>query len=74
MARAALKLSVDQVGNIAGVSAETIRRLERCSSPKTKLTSIEKLQTAYESLGVIFLRPLPGQAAGVRYGEIPSET
>ncbi len=63
MARAALGLGVRDVAALAGVSPDTVARLERGDALK-ELT-IATIQAALEAAGVIFV-PENGDGPGVR--------
>lgn len=53
MARAALKLGVREIADMAGVTPNTISRFENGSDPKQ--STVEALRKVYQSLGVQFL-------------------
>lgn len=63
MARAAIGLSVRQLGEISGISYTTVTRYE--NSGKANITTINKMKEALESKGVEFI-PENGGGAGVR--------
>lgn len=60
MARAALRLSIDQLGEAAGVRAMTVSSFERGNDAYA--STIDKLQTALEAAGVEFIPA--GRASG----------
>ena len=61
-----LKLEQSELGEISGVSLETIRRLERMDGPLVANSrTLMSLQAALERDGVVFL-PENGGLAGVR--------
>lgn len=64
MARVALSLSVRQAAEIAGVSHETITRIE-AGRKDVKEKTIEKIRAALEAAGVIFVDE-NGEGPGVR--------
>jgi transcriptional regulator with XRE-family HTH domain len=64
LARVALGLSVRQAAEIAGVSHETITRIE-AGRDDVKATTIEKVRLALEAAGVIFIAE-NGEGPGVR--------
>lgn len=63
MARAALKLSVRDLAAAAGVTANTISRIENGSDAKA--STLTSLRAALEAAGVEFI-PENGGGAGVR--------
>ncbi len=65
MARAALKLGVRDLAQLAEVAPMTISRLENGHSGGLADT-LRKVQTALENAGVIFV-PENGEGAGVRF-------
>lgn len=55
MARAATQVSVEQIAELSGLGANTIRRLEKGDRPRGVTTStLARLQETYENLGVHF--------------------
>lgn len=54
MARAALKMGVREIADMAGVTPNTISRFENGSDPKQ--STVEALRNVYQSLGVQFLQ------------------
>jgi DNA-binding XRE family transcriptional regulator len=65
MARAALRMTVDELAERAGVSHATISRLEndlRCAPAEDALA---RIRTALEARGIVFL---DGDSPGVRLG------
>lgn len=70
MARAALKLSVRQVGELAQVSPNTVTRVE--AGLRVNHSTIAAIRAALESRGVIFI-PENGAGRGVRLKEPPAE-
>jgi predicted transcriptional regulator len=72
MARVALSLSVRQTADIAGVSHETITRIEG-GREDVKEKTVEKVRAALESAGVEFIAE-NGGGPGVRLRKQPAET
>jgi predicted transcriptional regulator len=64
LARVALGLSVRQAAEIAGVSHETITRME-AGRADVKATTVGKVRAAMEAAGVIFVEE-NGEGPGVR--------
>jgi transcriptional regulator with XRE-family HTH domain len=67
MARAALGWNVRDLGNHAGIAANTVSRFE--NGLGTNLTTLKQIQLALENAGIIFI---PGDSAagpGVRLRE-----
>lgn len=64
MARAALKIGVRELAELAGVTANTITRFETGKS-QGYASTVGSIQTALESAGVIFI-PENGGGPGVR--------
>ena len=64
MARAALKIGVRELADIAGVNAGTVNRYET-EKGGLQAETRDKLQAALEARGVSFL-PDNGEGAGVR--------
>lgn len=70
-ARAMLKIEQGELAELAGVSAETIKRLERMDGPVSAQTStVMKIRQALEADGVVFI-PENGGLAGVRLRRDP---
>ncbi len=63
MARVALGLTVKGIAELSGVSHDTISRIEAGDVVKT--ATLEKLQRALESAGIIFVAE-NGEGPGVR--------
>ena len=63
MARAALGLGVRDLAKLAGVSPDTVARLER--GEDLKPATVETLRLALEGAGIIFI-PENGDGPGVR--------
>lgn len=63
MARAALAWSTTDLAQKAGIGANTVNRFE--AGQDARLSSIQKMQTALEAAGVIFV-PENGEGPGVR--------
>jgi transcriptional regulator with XRE-family HTH domain len=65
-ARAMLRIEQRGLADASGVSIETVERIERMPGPISAFTTtVEKLQRALESAGVIFV-PENGDGPGVR--------
>lgn len=65
-ARALLRMEQAQVAMAAGVSVETVKRLERITGPITgSVTTTAAIVSSLESKGVIFI-PSNGEGPGVR--------
>jgi transcriptional regulator with XRE-family HTH domain len=65
-ARAMLKLEQGELAELSGVSAETIKRLERLDGPlSANSMTLDGLQKALEREGVMFL-PENGGLPGIR--------
>jgi len=70
-ARAMLKLEQGQLADLSGVSADTIKRLERMDGPlSANAKTIDSLQRTLEGEGVVFV-PENGGLAGVRLRRDP---
>ncbi|MGB3024427.1 helix-turn-helix domain-containing protein [Paradevosia shaoguanensis] len=63
MARAALRWGVREVAEKAGITANTVTRIE--GGADAKQSTIAAMQRIFEAAGVVFL-PDEGQGAGVR--------
>lgn len=63
MARAALGLGVRELAGLAGVSPDTVARLERGEELKPR--TVEAIRAALEAAGVIFIDE-NGEGPGVR--------
>lgn len=63
MARAALGLGVRDLAKAAGVSPDTVSRLER--GEELKPSTVAAIQAAFEAAGVIFVEE-NGEGPGVR--------
>ena len=63
MARAALKIGVRDLAAQAGVSPDTVARLER--GEELKLATVDVIQAALEAAGIEFI-PENGGGSGVR--------
>ncbi|WP_048846887.1 helix-turn-helix domain-containing protein [Tanticharoenia sakaeratensis] len=63
MARAALELGVRELASAAGVSPETIVRLEKGETLRPR--TLSAIRTALEGAGIVFV-PANGGGAGVR--------
>lgn len=64
MARAALGWGTRDLARNAGVSPDTVARLER--GEDLKLATVNIMRAAFESAGVIFIEEERGQGVGVR--------
>ncbi|KAB1108996.1 helix-turn-helix domain-containing protein [Neorhizobium galegae] len=64
MARAALGWGTRDLAQNAGVSPDTVARLER--GEDLKLATVNIMRAAFESAGVIFIEEEGGQGVGVR--------
>lgn len=64
MARAALRMGVRQLAELASVSAMTVTRFETSQSGGHADT-LRKLQTAFEAAGIVFL-PENADGPGIR--------
>ncbi|WP_313198249.1 helix-turn-helix transcriptional regulator [Rhizobium sp.] len=62
--RALLNISQDDLALMAGVSRSVIARLER-NEPSVTLDSIDKIKSALERSGVVFLPPANGLLGAV---------
>ncbi|WP_448150993.1 helix-turn-helix domain-containing protein [Labrys miyagiensis] len=72
-ARALLGWSQDRLAEASGVSLPTIKRLEPGAGPlSTKVETMDKLQRALETAGVIFVAE-NGEGAGVRLRKQPAQ-
>lgn len=70
-ARAMLKIEQGELAALSGVSAETIKRLERMDGPVMAQTgTVAKIRTALETEGAVFI-PENGGLAGVRLRRDP---
>lgn len=69
MARAALGWGTRDLARNAGVSPDTVARLER--GEDLKLATINIMRAAFESAGVIFIEEERGQGVGVRLAKAP---
>ena len=67
MARAALGWGVRDLAEKAGVTANTVTRIE--NGADAKQSTIEAMQKAMEAAGVIFI-PANGDGAGVRLRKV----
>jgi transcriptional regulator with XRE-family HTH domain len=75
MARAALKLTVREVAELAGVDKSTIVRIE--AGGRAYYQNMLRLQAVFEDAGIVFIEPQEGVGgAGVRYklGFDPAKT
>lgn len=63
MARTALGLGVRELAKLAGISPDTVARLERGET--LRQSTVDQIQAALESAGVEFI-PENGGGAGVR--------
>lgn len=63
-ARAALRLSQDDVARMSGVAKRTILRLEQ--DEKVGITTLKRVQAALEERGVEFIPSEPGHGPGLR--------
>ncbi len=70
MARAALDWGVRQLAENAGVSNDTVVRLEKGEALKE--ATIEKVRAAFEAAGLEFL-PSNGVGEGVRFAKPPKK-
>ncbi|MGI4765484.1 MAG: helix-turn-helix domain-containing protein [Janthinobacterium lividum] len=69
-ARSLLEWSQDQLATASGVSLPTIKRLEPGAGPlSTRVDTLEKLTTALERAGVIFIET-NGEGPGVRLRKV----
>lgn len=66
MARAALNVSVRVLADRTGVAESTIHRFET-NRGGMQTGTLEKLQSALEADGVIFIQPDAGGGAGIRF-------
>ena len=68
-ARGLLRISQKDLSELAGVSVETVKRLEAMDGPltTTRVATVEALTSALESAGVEFI-PENGGGPGVRLG------
>ena len=68
-ARGLLRVSQKDLSELAGVSVETVKRLEAMDGPltTTRVATVEALTSALESAGVEFI-PENGGGPGVRLG------
>jgi DNA-binding XRE family transcriptional regulator len=71
MARAAKGLTIHDLADLAGVSHDTIVRLE--AGGKLKPNTVEKVRTALEASGVIFIAE-NGEGPGVRLKKTSVQT
>ncbi len=69
MARAATRLGVRQVAQLAGITPFTVSRYEN-EQGGLRLDTAEKLKRAFKQLGVSFLED-DGAGAGVRFQQQP---
>lgn len=70
-ARAMLKIEQGELAVMAGVSAETIKRLERMDGTvSAQVATVMKIRQALEADGIIFI-PENGGLAGVRLRRDP---
>ncbi len=67
MARAALRMTVDELAERAGVSHSAISRLENDHPCAPANDALARLRTALEARGVVFL---DGDSPGVRLGRL----
>lgn len=66
-ARAALRLSVEQLAAMSGVSARTIKRMEVADGiPQSNRPNIEAIITSLESAGIEFIGT-PDDGPGIRF-------
>lgn len=66
MARGALRMAVRELGELAGVDKMTVVRIE--SGEGARASTFERLRSALEAAGVVFLAPLDGvHGAGVAF-------
>ena len=70
MARAALNWSVHELGKRAGIAGNTVSRFENGSG--AMVDTLERMQTALESAGVVFIRADHTGGPGVRLREAPA--
>ncbi len=70
MARAALGWGTRDLARNAGVSPDTVARLER--GEDLKLATVNIMRAAFESAGVIFIEEERGQGVGVRLAKASS--
>ena len=70
MARAALGWGVRELGEKAGVAANTVSRFENGFG--TMVDTLERIQDALESAGVVFIPADETEGPGVRLREAPS--
>ena len=68
MARAALGWGVRELAEKAGVTANTVTRIE--NGADAKQSTIEAMQRVMEAAGVIFI-PANGEDVGVRLRKVP---
>ena len=71
MARAALDWSTQDLAAKAGVGVNTVNRFE--AGQDARVSSVEKMRTALESAGVIFVAE-NGEGPGVRLRKTPGES
>lgn len=69
-ARALLRWDQSTIAERAGVSIETIKRLEKMDGPllSTKTATLHALEKAFEAAGLDFI-PANGGGAGIRFRE-----
>jgi transcriptional regulator with XRE-family HTH domain len=66
MARGALRMAVRELGELAGVDKMTVVRIE--AGEGARASTFERLRSALEAAGVVFLAPLDGvHGAGVAF-------
>ena len=74
MARAALRWPVDELARRSGVSQARIRRIESVYGvPNVTVSILEKLRTAFEEAGIVFLADNGARdgGPGIRFNRYP---
>ena len=68
-ARSALKLSVDSLSDLSGVSVRTLKRMESVLDvPHSNQPNLAAVKLAFESLGIEFIGT-PDDRPGIRIGK-----
>ena len=66
-ARAMLRIEQRELASAAGVSLETVKRIERTKGPISALAAtIERLTRALDVAGIIFVEENSGEGPGIR--------
>ncbi|MEM9128799.1 MAG: helix-turn-helix transcriptional regulator [Pseudomonadota bacterium] len=72
-ARAALKMSVEELGRLSGVSTSTIKRIEaKDGQPSSTLANMSLITAALEAAGIEFIGS-PDNAPGIRIHPRPDQ-